>query len=380
MTMQRRAGGGRRWSGWGGCNGEWRLDGVLFNEGVGGEEDGGGAHEGEDEGVDPEVGEAGAAEDDASDDADVVGGGDDGADSSEEGGHGGDLEDVAGEEDGGEDGAHGELKGFGLGGGAGGDDEADAQDGEKERQGHEQEENQAAVDGDLEDEAHEREDEAEFAEGECAVGDHLADHEAERGDGGHLELLEGAVLALADEGEGDEQDDHNLQEDGDEAGDEEVCAAGGWVVEDGGADLDGLGGEAGDAGEGLFEGYAGGGVYGDAGDGGVGAVDEDEDGGGAAELEVAGVVVGDADGDLGAAGTHGGIHLRGGLGVGGDLEDVRGGEGLDEAAGLLGVGLVEEYGGDLADVGVDCVAEEEELEDRDEEGEEERAGVSEDVG
>jgi hypothetical protein len=97
-------------------------------------------------------------------------------------------------------------------------------------------------------------------------------------------------------------------------------------------------------------------------------------------LEVAGVVVGDADGDLRAAGTHGGVHLGRGLGVGGDLEDVRGGEGLDEAAGLLGVRLVEEDGGDLADVGVDCVAEEEELEDRDEEGEEEGGGVAEDVG
>ena len=62
------------------------------------------------------------------------------------------------------------------------------------------------------------------------------------------------------------------------------------------------------------------------------------------------------------------------------LEDVGGGEGLDEAAALLGVGFVEDDGGDLADVGVDCVAEEEELEDGDEEREEESGGVAEDVG
>ncbi len=62
------------------------------------------------------------------------------------------------------------------------------------------------------------------------------------------------------------------------------------------------------------------------------------------------------------------------------MEDVGGGEGLDEAAALLGVGFVEDDGGDLADVGVDCVAEEEELEDGDEEREEEGGGVAEDVG
>jgi hypothetical protein len=62
------------------------------------------------------------------------------------------------------------------------------------------------------------------------------------------------------------------------------------------------------------------------------------------------------------------------------LKDVGGGEGLDEGAGLLGVGFVEDDGGDLANVGVDCVAEEEELEDGDEEREEEGGGVAEDVG
>ena len=133
--------------------------------------------------------------------------------------------------------------------------------------------------------------------------------------------------------------------------------------------------------EGLFESDAGGGVDGDAGDGGVGAVDEDEDGGGGAALEIAGVVVGDADGDAGAAGAHGGVH-SGLLGLG-EVEMRKMSEAakaLDEAAALLGVGLVEDYGGDLADVGVDCEAEEEELEDGDEEREEERGGVAEDVG
>ena len=93
--------------------------------------------------------------------------------------------------------------------------------------------------GHLEDDAHDGEDEAELGEAEGAVGEHLADHEAEWGDGGHGELLEGAALAFAHEAEGDEKDDHDLQENGDEAGNEEVCRASGGVVEDGGSDLDG---------------------------------------------------------------------------------------------------------------------------------------------
>ncbi len=99
-----------------------------------------------------------------------------------------------------------------------------------------------------------------------------------------------------------------------------------------------------------------------------------------AELEVAGVVVGDADGCAGFAGAHGGVHGGFGLDVVGDLEDVGGGEGLDEAAALLGVDSSKRTVGDLADVGVDCVAEEEELQDGDEQREEEGAGVAEDVG
>ncbi len=94
-----------------------------------------------------------------------------------------------------------------------------------------------------------------------------------------------------------------------------------------------------------------------------------------------GVVVGDADGDASAAGAHGGVHGLLGLGVGGDLEDVGGGEGLDEGAALLGVPDSSKMTvGTLANVGVHCIAEEEELEDGDEEREEEGGGVAEDVG
>jgi hypothetical protein len=115
------------------------------------------------------------------------------------------------------------------------------------------------------------------------------------------------------------------------------------------------------------------------GDRGIGSVDENLDAGGRAVLKVAGVVVGYANGDAGFAGAHGGVHVGFGLDIEADAKDVRGGEGLDEAAAVLGVGLVEDDGGDLADVGVYRIAEEEELEHGDEQGEEERAGVTQDV-
>ena len=332
---------------------------ALVDELTGGEEDGGASHEREDEGVQPEVGEARAAQDDAAEDLDVVSGGDDAADGAEERRHGVDEKDVAGEKDRGQDGAHGELEGFSLGAGFGGDEEADSEYGEQEGQRHCEQNEDVAVDGHLKDDAHDDEDGAELSEAEDAVGNHLADHEAEGGDGRHGELLERAALAFADEAEGDEQDGHDLEENGDEAGNEEVCRAGGRVVEDGGADLDGHLRGAEDAGEGLLEGDAGGGVDGLAGDGGVGAVDEDEDGGGGAALELAGVVVGDLDGDAGFACAHGGVHVGVGLHGEGEAEDVGCGEAFEELAALLGVGLVEDDGGDLADVGVDCEAEEE---------------------
>ncbi len=192
-------------------------------------------------------------------------------------------------------------------------------------------------------------------------------------------MLECAALAFAHEAEGDEQDDHDLQENGDEAGNEEVCRASGGVVEDGGADFDGQLRGAEDAVEGLFESDSGGGVDGLSGDGGVGAVDEDENGRGGAVLELTGVVVRDFDSHACFAGAHGGVHFRVRLDGEGEAEGVGGGEAFEELAALLGVRLVEDYGGNLTDVGVDCEAEEEELDEWDEESEEECAGVADDV-
>src|SRR6266478_3208675 len=83
---------------------------ALVDELVCGEEDGGASHERKYQGVEPQVCEAGAAQDDNAEDLDVVGCGDNATDAAKEWRHGVDEKDVAGEEDRRQDGAHGELK------------------------------------------------------------------------------------------------------------------------------------------------------------------------------------------------------------------------------------------------------------------------------
>ena len=104
------------------------------------------------------------------------------------------------------------------------------------------------------DDSHDGQDEAEFSEGENAVGNHLADHQTERGDGRHGELLQRAAFALAHQAERDQQDDHHLQKNGDEAGHKEVCRARGRVVEHRRAHLDGHRAMAEDAAQRLLPG------------------------------------------------------------------------------------------------------------------------------
>ena len=185
------------------------------------------------------------------------------------------------------------------------------------------------MDGHLKDDAHDGEDEAEFSEAEEPVGNHLSDHKTEGGDGSHGELLEGAAFAFAHEAEGDEQNDHDLQENGDEPGDEEVCRAGGGIIEHGGSNFDGHLRGAEDAGEGLLEGDSGGCVDSLSGHGGVGAVNENKNGGGGAALELAGVVVGNLDCHARLACAHGRIHIGVRLDGEGETEGVGRGEAFE---------------------------------------------------
>src|SRR5467141_1652814 len=106
--------------------------------------------------------EAGAAQDDAAGDVDVIAGGNEIADDVENGGHGFSRKDVAGEEDAGKEGEKGELNGFGLRVGLAGNENADGQLDEKIGKRKERKKQHVSVNRHLKDEAHEAENHAEL--------------------------------------------------------------------------------------------------------------------------------------------------------------------------------------------------------------------------
>src|SRR5260370_34116658 len=95
-------------------NGEGSRHDDFLLEAAGGDEQKNGAHRVEGQAVEPEMRKAGAAQDDAAGDVDVIARGNEIADDVEDGGHGLAREDVAGEEDAGEKGQEGQLDGLGL--------------------------------------------------------------------------------------------------------------------------------------------------------------------------------------------------------------------------------------------------------------------------
>src|SRR5258708_28804067 len=89
----------------------------FFLEAAGGDEKKNGAHGVEGQAVEPEMRKAGAAQDDAAGDVDVITGGGEIANDGKDGGHGLARKDVAGGEGAGEEGEEGGSEGLGLGGG-----------------------------------------------------------------------------------------------------------------------------------------------------------------------------------------------------------------------------------------------------------------------
>src|SRR2546427_12306114 len=100
---------------------------------------------------------AGAAQDDAAGDVDVIAGGNEIADDVEDDGHGLARKNVTGEEDAGEKGEKGKLDGFGLGVGFAGDEKAYVKRDEKIGERKERKNEHGAVKGKLKNEAHEGE-------------------------------------------------------------------------------------------------------------------------------------------------------------------------------------------------------------------------------
>src|SRR6267154_3647039 len=131
-------------------------------EAAGGDEKKNGADGVEGQAVEPDMRKAGATQDDAAGDVDVIAGGNEIADDVENSGHGFAREDVAGEEDTGEKGEKGKLDGFGLRVGFAGDENADGKRNEKIGERKEREKQNVAVNGNLKNEAHEGENQTQL--------------------------------------------------------------------------------------------------------------------------------------------------------------------------------------------------------------------------
>ena len=203
-------------------------------------------------------------------------------------------------------------------------------------------------------------------------GERLAEDEFDGADGGDEDLLHRADFLFADDGHAGEHEGDEGDEGGDDAGDVEVSAfevgvePGAGVEADLGERLEAALG----AGEAIEEdaaavlfGDAGGVGESDAGGIGVGAVDDDLEGGGMAAAEGLGEAFVDDDGGADAAA----VQQIGDGGVVGDvchdIEEVGGGEAGQEVAAFGGVVAVEDGQADMADVGRDGVAEDDDLED-----------------
>src|SRR5712692_10767206 len=144
---------------------------------------------------------AGAAQDDAAGDVDVIAGGNEIADDVEDRGHGLAREDVAGKEDAGEKGEEGELDGLGLGVGFAGDENADGKRNEKIGERKEREKQDVAMNGNLKDEAHEGENQAQFGKTDRQIGKELAEKQAHGANGRDEQLFERAAFFFTDDGE-----------------------------------------------------------------------------------------------------------------------------------------------------------------------------------
>ena len=257
-------------------------------------------------------------------------------------------------------------------------EQPDAGGGDEEGNGDEEERGQTAVDGNGEDDAHDEQDPADFGEAERHVRNHFADHDAERLNRGNGELVQGAAFAFAHDGESDEKDDHDLNQHGNQTGDEEVGRPRGGIEEHRGTGFD--------------DGLAGVGqtlvfeqnertedVEGGAGDGGIGAIDEQLDGGSAAFENPVGVIGGDLQGDLSVALADFAVELIVGAYVAADGKRVGGAEAFDEFPAALGGHLIINDGGNLADIHVQREAEDDELDDGNQQGEDDGALVATEV-
>lgn len=339
------------------------------------------AHKAEDEAIGPEMGPGGATENDAASNVDEVGGGNKVAEGVEEFGHGFAREDVAREKDAGENGEEGELHGVGLGSGFAGNEDAEGERNENVGKRETGQKQDAAMNGDEKEEAHGDENHRELEETDGEIRKKFAEKQAHGANGSDEKLLESAAFFLADDGEGGEEGGDVEEEDGGESGKKEVGRTRVGIEKDFGAHVDGKDGvgTGEDTAEGFVEADSGGDVNGLARDGGIGAVDEDENLCAHLMEELVRVIDGNFDADAAFAGNDGVIQVFVIVDEADEVEGVGISEAIEEFAALAAaVGIVNDSV-DLADVGVDAVAEKKHLKNGNDEGEEEGSEVAADV-
>ena len=358
-----------------------RRDDFIV-EAAGGDDEEQGAHGKKGERIGPKVNPGGAAENDAAGDVDEVSGGDKVADDVEELRHGFAGENVAGEKDAGEDSEKSELHGMSLRRSFAGDENAEGERDEKIRKGEEREKKNAAMDRDREEEAHGSDNHAQLEETDAEIREKLAEKQAHGANGSDKELLESASFFFADNGEGGKEGGDIEKKNGGESGEKEIGGAGIRIEEDLGAHIDGEGtaiGTSKDTAQGFVEADGGADIDGLAGDGGIRAINEHEDLPGHAMEQLVGIVDGNLDADAALAGDDGVVEIVIIVDIAVDVEGVGVPEAVEEFAGFAApVGVVDD-GVDLADVGVDAVAEKKHLHDGNDQGEEESGEVAADM-
>src|SRR5712672_2091419 len=222
------------------------------------------------------------------------------------------------------------------------------------------------MDRNLKDEAHEGDDGAEFGKADGQVRQQFSEQQSQRAHGSDEELLEGAALFFANNGEGREESGYVGEQNGCESGKEKIGRAGIGIEEELGAHLNGhLSAILQDAAERFVEPDGRGDIDGLTGDGGIGAVDENENLGASLVEKAIGILYRDLDADARAAGDNFIVEVAIVLYIAANVKSVGIFKAVDEFTAFTTPIGVEDDGVDLADVGVDAEAEDHHLQQGD---------------
>src|SRR5208337_3312179 len=191
-------------------------------EAAGRDDQQGRTHQEKNQGVRPEVYPAGAAQDDAASDIDVISGGNKITEVIEKPGHRFAREDVTGEKDAREYCEKRKLHGVSLRRRLAGNQDAQGQRNEDVRQREKREKNDAAVNGHAKKESHRHQQHAELEKAYPEIREQLAEQQAHGAHGGHEELLQGAAFLLPHDGKRGEKVRHVQEQNRHQAGQKEI--------------------------------------------------------------------------------------------------------------------------------------------------------------